>query len=125
MVGISLVITVYNEESSLTELYHHLEVVLSKIGEEYEIVWINDGSTDNSANILDDIHKRDERNKVIHFRRNFGKSAALSAGFEVARGKYVITMDSDLQDDPDEIPAFIEMIGNYDAVIGRAGDLVL
>ena len=118
MVIISVVIPVYNEEANIRELYKNLKSILDRIRKEYEIIWINDGSNDNSAAILDELSKDSRNIKVIHFLRNFGKSKALSSGFEIAKGEFIITLDSDLQDDPKEIPSFLKKIKEYDVIVG-------
>ncbi|MEA1996111.1 MAG: glycosyltransferase family 2 protein [Gemmatimonadota bacterium] len=118
-IEISVVIPVYNEQSSLEELYRRLVARLEEVATSFEIIFIDDGSTDSSFETLSGIHREDKRVKVIRFRRNFGKSAALSAGFEARRGELLFTMDADLQDDPDEIPAFIAKLAEgYDLVSG-------
>jgi glycosyltransferase involved in cell wall biosynthesis len=101
---ISIVIPLFDEESNIEKLYTQLKVVLKDLDKEYELIFIDDGSTDNSFSILEGFHNKDKTVKVVQFRRNFGKSAALSAGFKCAKGKIIITMDADLQDDPREIP---------------------
>ncbi len=107
---LSIVIPLYNEEQSLRELYDDIRSALSRINR-YEIIFVDDGSTDNSSRVLQDIRQRDKaRIKIIRFRRNFGKSAALAAGFALAQGSIVITMDADLQDDPAEIPSLMNEI---------------
>lgn len=116
---VSVVIPLYNEELSLRELYDKLRQALRFTGGRYEIFFVDDGSTDSSARVLREIRGRDGRVKIIRFRRNYGKSAALSVGFQHAQGEYIITMDADLQDDPDEIPRLIqEMKKGYDLVSG-------
>src|SRR6266849_2982606 len=108
---ISVVIPVSNEEATVGPLCRALEEVLPL---PHEIVFIDDGSTDGTWEELRHLHDR-ERVRLIRFRRNFGKTAALQAGFAAARGEVVFTMDGDLQDDPQEIPRFLEMIGEgYD-----------
>ncbi len=115
---VSVVIPLYNEEQSLRELYESLRSALGKIGR-YELIFIDDGSTDGSMRVLHELRHRDRRVKVIRFRRNFGKSAALSAGFQLAEGTFVITMDADLQDDPAEIPNLLhEVKKGFDLVSG-------
>jgi glycosyltransferase involved in cell wall biosynthesis len=106
---ISVVIPLLNEEQSLRELHEQLRGVLNRLGR-YEIIFIDDGSTDGSMRVLHEIHHRDKHVKIIRFRRNYGKSAALSVGFEKADGDIVITMDADLQDDPREIPNLVNEI---------------
>jgi len=116
---ISIVIPLFDEESNIEKLYTQLKVVLKDLDKEYELIFIDDGSTDNSFSILEDFHNKDKTVKVIQFRRNFGKSAALSVGFKYAKGKIIITMDADLQDDPREIPNFIKKLDEgYDIVLG-------
>lgn len=115
---ISVVVPLYNEEESLKELYEKLRYALNRF-KRWEIIFIDDGSTDGSANILKDIRRKDRRVKIIRFRRNFGKSAALSVGFSHAKGDIVITIDADLQDDPEEIPNLVnEIKKGYDLVSG-------
>ncbi len=116
---ISFVIPVYNESESLKELYRQINENVEKTGNDYEILFVNDGSTDNSPEVIRELHEKDERVHLISFRKNFGKSPALQAGFRNVKGDIVITMDSDLQDDPREIPRFIEKIHEgYDVVSG-------
>ena len=117
---LSIVIPLFNEQESLLELNKTiLEIVLSmKI--EFEIIYVDDGSTDNSWNIIKNLSKNSSNLKGIKFLRNFGKSQALYAGFEAAHGEVVITMDADLQDDPNEIPSLFDKIDkeNFDLVSG-------
>lgn len=118
-VELSIVIPIYNEEENIKELYAKLSAILPAITENFEIIFVDDGSTDNSFNILKEINMEDKKVKAIKFRRNFGKSIALNTAFKHAKGNIIITMDGDLQDDPDEIPRFIEKIGKgYDLVVG-------
>jgi len=108
---ISMVIPVYNEAESLEPLYQEIDEVAAAHGYQVEIVFVNDGSTDDSWRVIEDLAARDRRVRGIRFRRNFGKAAALAAGFEDARGELVFTLDADLQDDPHEIPQFLaEMV---------------
>lgn len=107
---ISVVVPLYNEQESLPELFTKLEEVMKGIGDEYEYIFIDDGSVDRSLPILRELYAQSPHVKVISFRRNYGKSAALSVGFKEARGDYVVTMDADLQDDPEEIPALLARI---------------
>jgi len=107
---ISIVIPLLNEEESLKELVEQLNTVLSKMGKDYESIFIDDGSTDTSFGILEELSKTYSFVKIIQFRRNYGKAAALSAGFSAATGDVIITMDADLQDDPDEIPHLVDKI---------------
>jgi glycosyltransferase involved in cell wall biosynthesis len=117
---ISVVIPLYNEEESLPELQAWIERVMNENGFSYEIIFVNDGSTDNSWNVIEDLSKKHDNIKGIKFRRNYGKSPALFCGFEKAEGDVIITMDADLQDSPDEIPELYRMIteDGYDLVSG-------
>lgn len=109
-IEISVVVPLYNEEGSLEELHRRTTAVLQDMSVSYEIIFIDDGSEDQSYPIIERLHESDSHVKVISFRRNFGKAAALTAGFEASRGEIVITMDADLQDDPLEIPNFVAEI---------------
>lgn len=117
---ISIVIPLYNEEESLPELHSWITRVVSDMGINWEIILVDDGSNDNSWQVIEELAKKDHHVKGIRFRRNFGKSAGLFCGFEAAKGDVVITMDADLQDSPDEIPGLYRMIKeeNYDLVSG-------
>lgn len=117
---ISVVIPLYNEEESLPELYAWIERVMNANGFSYEVIFVNDGSTDGSWNVIEELSRKSECVKGIKFRRNYGKSPALYCGFEKAQGDVVITMDADLQDSPDEIPELYRMItqDGYDLVSG-------
>ena len=116
---ISAVIPVYNEVDSLDELHRELSEVAAAQGYELEIIFIDDGSDDGSWETIERLAAQDERIRGIRFRRNFGKAAALTAGFSEARGEYVLTLDADLQDDPAEIPHFLsQMEQGYDCVSG-------
>ena len=117
---ISVVVPLYNEEESLPELYRWIEKVMKANGFSFEVIFVNDGSTDNSWQVIEDLSKQSENVKGIKFRRNYGKSPALYCGFKEAQGDVVITMDADLQDSPDEIPALYKMIveDGYDLVSG-------
>lgn len=117
---ISVVIPLYNEAESLPELYAWIERVMKANAFSYEVIFINDGSTDNSWEIIESLSEKAEQVRGIKFRRNYGKSPALYCGFKEARGNVVITMDADLQDSPDEIPALYKMITEegYDLVSG-------
>lgn len=113
---VTVIIPVYNEEKNITVLYDQLNSVLSSLDESYEIIIIDDGSTDETVN---KIRQTEDKNiKLIQFQRNFGKAVALSYGFSEAKGDIIITMDGDLQDDPKEIPRFIEELKKYDMVSG-------
>ena len=117
---ISIVIPLLNEEESLAELYQWLTKVLTINRFSYEIIFVDDGSTDGSWRVIMQLAEKDAQVRGIRFLRNYGKSQALHAGFKAAEGEVVITMDADLQDSPDEIPALYEMItkDNYDLVSG-------
>jgi glycosyltransferase involved in cell wall biosynthesis len=116
---LSVVIPLYNEEDSLMELSLSLKRVFDLLRCNYEVIFIDDGSTDSSFEKIKEINKRNSRYHCIKLRRNYGKSAALSAGFREAKGDIVITMDADLQDDPNEIPELIKAINSgYDLVSG-------
>lgn len=117
---ISVIIPLYNEEESLPELYAWIERVMKENNFSYEVVFVNDGSTDHSWDVIEELRKKSNNVKGIKFRRNYGKSPALYCGFETAEGDVVITMDADLQDSPDEIPGLYKMIKKegYDLVSG-------
>lgn len=117
---ISVIIPLYNEEESLPELYSWIARVMKANSYSYEVIFVNDGSTDNSWKVIEDLSKKAEEVKGIKFRRNYGKSPALYCGFKEAKGDVVITMDADLQDSPDEIPGLYKMIteDGYDLVSG-------
>ena len=118
-VFISVVIPLLDEEESLPELYDALSNVLRSIEESHEMIFLDDGSTDNSLKVLSNIAEKDKKVKVVSFQKNYGKAAALSTGFAIAKGKYIFTMDADLQDDPNEIPAILDKLKEgYDLVSG-------
>ena len=115
---ISIVIPVFNEHESIADLYLEICEIMS-LYNDWEIIFIDDGSSDGSAEIIIDIASKDSKVKLIRFFRNFGKSAALSEGFKYAKGDVIITMDADLQDDPKEIPNLVNKIGEgFDLVSG-------
>ncbi len=107
---ISLLIPLYNEVESIPEMYAQCTAACTAIGRPFELLFIDDGSRDGSAQALDNLVQQDPRVRVVHFRRNFGKSSALAAGFERVRGQVVLTLDADLQDDPAMIPDFLARI---------------
>ena len=117
---ISVVIPLYNEEESLPELYAWIERVMQANHFSFEVIFINDGSTDKSWQVIENLSQSSEHVKGIKFRRNYGKSPALYCGFKEAQGDVVITMDADLQDSPDEIPELYRMVmtNGYDLVSG-------
>ena len=116
---ISIVIPLYNEAESVVELSIAIKKVMANIRANYEVIFVDDGSTDNSYQKIKEIHHLNNRFKCLRFKRNYGKSAALSEGFKAAKGDIIITMDADLQDDPEEIPALIQRLNEgYDLVSG-------
>lgn len=117
---ISVIIPLFNEEESLPELFAWIKRVMASNNFTYEVIFVNDGSTDRSWNVIEELAEKNEQVKGIKFRRNYGKSPALFCGFKEAQGDVVITMDADLQDSPDEIPGLYQMIKKegYDLVSG-------
>ena len=117
---LSIVISLYNEEESLRELVAWIDRALAPQHFEYEIIMVDDGSRDHSWAVIDELSKQYPQLRAIGFRRNYGKSAALFCGFEAAQGDIVVTMDADLQDNPEEIPEMVRMIREegYDLVSG-------
>ena len=130
MVDLSVVIPIKNEAPGLAELHAELTQTLVGFGRSYEIIVIDDGSTDDSFQILARLHVLDPRLRVIRFRRNFGQTAAFVAGFASAAGRLVVTSDGDLQNDPRDIPMLLSHLDHWDAVTGwrvnrAAGDNVV
>jgi len=121
---LSIVIPVFNEEDNIPHIVGSLESVLDTCGRSHEMIFIDDGSTDGTFYALKDAHDRNPCIKTIKFRRNFGQSAALKAGFDHATGDVVISMDGDLQNDPDDIPVLLDKLENedYDVVCGWRAD---
>jgi glycosyltransferase involved in cell wall biosynthesis len=118
-IRISIVVPIFNEEGSAKRLYIKLTQVMRDLGQPYEIVFVDDGSTDCSPAILGEIHGADSRVRIVTLRRNFGQTPALKAGFDAARGDVIIAMDGDLQHDPAEIPSFVEKLDEgFDIVSG-------
>ncbi len=116
---LSVVVPVLDEVESLATLYRELTVVLEALGRTYELLFVDDGSRDGSFQVLEKLHRSDDRVRVVQFRRNFGKAAALSAGFRAARGQIVVTLDADLQDDPAELAKLVQRLDDgYDLVSG-------
>ncbi len=117
---ISIIVPLYNEEESLPKLFEWIERVMNENNFSYEVVFVNDGSTDSSWEVVENLRKRSSNVRGLKFRNNYGKSPALYCGFKAAKGDVVITMDADLQDSPDEIPELYSMIKNdgYDLVSG-------
>lgn len=120
MPDLSIVVPLYNEAESLPELERWIRQVCTEHKFDYEVIFVDDGSTDGSWRVLEDLSSSHPQNRCIKFRRNYGKSAALDTAFKRCRGNVVITMDADLQDSPDEIPALYDMVMNqgYDLVSG-------
>jgi glycosyltransferase involved in cell wall biosynthesis len=117
--SLSLLIPVMNEEGNLPELYERLTARLELMGYPYEIIFVDDGSSDSTWRLISELNRTDQRIVGLRHRRNFGKAQALSTGFSLVQGDVVITMDGDLQDDPDELPNFIAMLDEgYDLVSG-------
>jgi glycosyltransferase involved in cell wall biosynthesis len=115
----SIVVPFHNEETNVTELYDRLKAVMESAGESFELILVDDGSQDRTFRLLQDIAEVDSRVVVVKLRRNFGQTSALAAGFDHARGEYVIAMDGDLQHDPADIPLFLAKLGEgYDIVSG-------
>ena len=120
---VSIVVPLYNEDESLPELCAWIERVVTENGLSYEVILIDDGSTDDSWNVIEKLIEENGHIKGIKFQRNYGKSAALNEGFKATQGEVVITMDADMQDSPDEIPGLRNMIvdENFDLVTALSG----
>jgi glycosyltransferase involved in cell wall biosynthesis len=115
----SVVVPFHNEEENVTALYDQLKAVMEQVGESFELVLVDDGSSDRSYKLLEEIAAVDSRVLVVKLRRNFGQTSALAAGFDHAQGEYILAMDGDLQHDPAEIPGFLEKLEEgYDVVSG-------
>jgi glycosyltransferase involved in cell wall biosynthesis len=121
---LSVVIPVRNEAPNVRQLHQELTDVLRAWGRSYELLFVEDGSTDDTFERLAEIHRRDPRVRVIRFRRNFGQTAGFAAGFAHARGRYIVTADGDLQNDPSDIPGMVEELerGGFDIVCGWRRD---
>jgi glycosyltransferase involved in cell wall biosynthesis len=115
---VSVVIPLYNEEENVEILNERLTETMKNIGSDYEVVYIDDGSTDGTLLLLEELQKKDDNIVVLSLRRNFGQTAAFAAGFDFARGDIVVTMDGDLQNDPTDIPKLLELTKDYDLVSG-------
>lgn len=115
---ISIVIPLFNEEENVRELHGSLKPVMDSIGDEYEIIFIDDGSTDHTLSLLQEIQAADDTVIVLSLRRNFGQTAAFAAGFDYSRGDIIVTMDGDLQNDPRDIPKLLELMKDNDLVSG-------
>jgi glycosyltransferase involved in cell wall biosynthesis len=120
---LSVVIPAYNEEENVPIFYEKLKKVLDCLGQDYEIIFVDDGSTDGTYQRLKQLAEKDSRLKVIRFKRNYGQTAAMSAGFEHAKGDVIITLDADLQNDPEDIPILLEKLKEgYHVVSGWRKD---
>lgn len=115
---VSVVIPLYNEEENIAILHQRLKETLDRIGCDYEIIYVDDGSADRTLAGLEKIQAEDKKVVILSLRRNFGQTAAFAAGFDFARGDIVITMDGDLQNDPSDIPKFLDLIKDHDLVSG-------
>ncbi len=115
---LSVVIPVYNEEENIQLLHERLKNTLDSLQKEYEIIFVDDGSTDRTLSLLEEIQAADKNVIILSLRRNFGQTAAFAAGFDFARGDVVVTMDGDLQNDPADIPKLLELIKDNDLVSG-------
>lgn len=115
---VSIVIPLYNEEENIEPLYNALKSVMDAEGKDYELLFVDDGSTDRTLQSLKQITQRDVKVRVLSFRRNFGQTAAFAAGFDHAKGDVIVTIDGDLQNDPNDIPKMLSLIGEYDIVSG-------
>jgi glycosyltransferase involved in cell wall biosynthesis len=120
---LSVVIPAYNEEENVPILYEKLKKVLDGLGQDYEIIFVDDGSTDGTYQRLKQLAEKDSKLKIIRFKRNYGQTAAMSAGFEHAKGDVIITLDADLQNDPEDIPLLLEKLEEgYHVVSGWRKD---
>ncbi len=119
-ITLSVIIPVLNEENNIIPLYTELTEVIGRLDLPYEIIFIDDGSTDNSYKVLSDLHSKDKAVKVVQFRRNFGQTAAFAAGFDHSIGELILTLDADGQNDPNDIPRMLSTLdkGDNDFVIG-------
>lgn len=115
---LSVVLPIYNEEESIPVLLPRITAALNPVGKSYEIVCVNDGSSDTSLSLLQEAARKDPRIRIVNFKRNHGQTAAFDAGFHAARGEVVVTMDADLQNDPADIPRLLEKMNDYDVVCG-------
>ena len=120
---LSVVIPIFNEAGNIERLHKELTAALRSLGRDYEVIAINDGSSDDSADMLNAVQARDRRWHIVHFRRNFGQTAAMAAGFDSARGQVVVTIDADLQNDPKDIARILDKFDEgYDIVSGWRQD---
>lgn len=118
LLDLSVVIPIYNERENLVPLEEKLNDALTSLGLDYEVILVDDGSRDGSAELIVKLQKHNPRLRLIRLTKNFGQSAAFMAGFRNANGKIIVTMDADLQNDPADIPLLLEKIGEYDVVCG-------
>ena len=115
----SIIIPVYNEESIIQELYDRTSKVMQQLKSTYELIFVNDGSSDNSPHALVLLHNQDHNVKVINFSRNFGNQVAVNAGMRYSTGEFIAIIDADLQDPPEELPRFFKKLSDgYDVVYG-------
>lgn len=119
MTEISVIIPVYNEKENIVPMIEKIEIALKKQFESYEIIYINDGSTDGSEELLNQLAEKNEKLKPYHFTANNGQTAALAAGFKKCKGEFVVTMDGDMQTDPEDIYVLLPYMKNYDMVNGK------
>jgi glycosyltransferase involved in cell wall biosynthesis len=113
-----VVVPVHNERENIKPLVAAVLPVMEKLGEPFELLLVDDGSTDGTSELLDQLAASDHRIRVLHFVENCGQSAALAAGFAHALGRVIVTLDADLQNDPEDIPSLLALLGQYDAVVG-------
>lgn len=118
-IEISIIAPLYNEEDSVGLLYQKIKEAAIKTGKVFEIIFVNDGSSDNTAGVAAELAQEDKALRVVEFRRNFGQTPAMAAGIDLARGSILVTMDGDLQNDPDDIPMMVDKLEQgYDLVVG-------
>jgi glycosyltransferase involved in cell wall biosynthesis len=115
---VSIVVPLHNEEENIEELYTALKSVMDAQSYDYELLFVDDGSTDKTLQLLEPLGQKDPKVKLLRFRRNFGKAAAWAAGFDHANGDVIVTIDGDLQNDPIDIPKLVSLVGEYDVVNG-------
>jgi len=119
MIDLSIVVPLYNEEQSVRPLYDAIATAVDSLDQEVEIIFVDDGSKDNTFKVAAKLGEKDKRLRVVKFRRNYGQTPAMAAGIDLARGRVIVTMDGDLQNDPSDIPNFIKkMDEGYDIVVG-------
>ncbi len=115
---VTIIVPLHNEEENIEKLYAALKSVMNTQNYDHELLFIDDGSTDKTLNLLEPYEQKDSKVKLLRFRRNFGKAAAWAAGFDHAKGDVIVTIDGDLQNDPEDIPRLVSLIGDYDVVNG-------